>query len=98
MENTFNGGNATWEITRYSGVVHGYTKFSDAEAYNPVADARSWNSMLNSFNELLAVPMMDMDGTDAPEAPTAAPEDSAAGSIRVFASMFLAGVLATFTF
>ena len=57
MEDTFNEGGASWEITRYSGVDHGYTAFASA-AYNLEADARSWKSMLNSFNELLAVPEM----------------------------------------
>jgi len=66
MEGTFEEGGASWEITRYSGVNHGYTAFS-SPAYNLAADARSWKSMLNSFNELLAVPeMMDSNATDAP--------------------------------
>lgn len=55
MEDAFNSGNAEWEITRYSGVDHGYTAFASG-AYNLVADARSWESMLTSFQELLAVP------------------------------------------
>ncbi|CAJ1965305.1 unnamed protein product [Cylindrotheca closterium] len=57
MESTFDEGAASWEITRYSGVDHGYTAFASG-AYNLEADARSWKSMLNSFNELLAVPQM----------------------------------------
>ena len=55
MEDAFNSGDAEWEITRYSGVVHGYTAFASS-AYNLVADARSWESMLSSFRELMAVP------------------------------------------
>lgn len=57
MEDAFEEGGASWEITRYSGVDHGYTIFS-SPAYNLAADARSWKSMLNSFHELLAVPQL----------------------------------------
>jgi dienelactone hydrolase len=39
-----NVNNATWEITRYSGVQHAFTNFLDAR-YNEVADSRSWLSM-----------------------------------------------------
>ena len=55
MEEAFNGGEANWEITRYAGVQHGYTVPGQA-AYNLNADARSWESMLSSFEELMAVP------------------------------------------
>ena len=56
MEIAFNGGNADWEITRYAGVDHGFTAF-DSPAYNLVADVRSWESMLTTFEKLIAVPM-----------------------------------------
>lgn len=55
MENIFNEGQSNWEITRYAGVLHGYTEWS-GDAYNLVADARSWESMMSSFKELMAVP------------------------------------------
>jgi hypothetical protein len=87
MEGAFNGGLADWEITRYSGVGHGYTAFSSG-AYNLVADARSWESMLTSFEELMAVPRimdtpapsMDSGGSSQfvdPSEPTSAPEPEA---------------------
>jgi hypothetical protein len=60
MEDAFNGGTADWEITRYAGVEHGYTSFGSA-AYNLMADARSWESMLTTFKELLAVPQQIID-------------------------------------
>lgn len=44
LENNLNTANAIWEITRYSGIEHGFTKF-DSNAYNDRADKRSWNSM-----------------------------------------------------
>jgi hypothetical protein len=55
MELIFNEGQSNWEITRYAGVLHGYTEWS-GDAYNLVADARSWESMMSSFMELMAVP------------------------------------------
>jgi hypothetical protein len=66
MEMTFEEGNAGWEITRYAGVLHGYTNFG-SDAYNLVADARSWESMMSAFVELMAVPQKTMTETE-PEA------------------------------
>lgn len=67
MEDTFNSGNATWEITRYSGVEHGFTVFG-GDAYDLVADARSWESMMSNLEELLATPqMVGDDGNSMPE-------------------------------
>jgi dienelactone hydrolase len=57
MEGAFNGGEANWEITRYAGVQHGYT-VPGQEPYNLNADVRSWESMLSSFEELLALPQI----------------------------------------
>ncbi|KAL3922681.1 MAG: hypothetical protein SGILL_002078 [Bacillariaceae sp.] len=56
METAFDEGQAEWEITRYAGVLHGYTSWY-SDAYNLVADARSWESMMTSFKELLTMPM-----------------------------------------
>lgn len=84
MEDAFDSGNALWEITRYSGVGHGFTVFGGG-AYNLVADARSWESMLLSFQELLSVPQKEtMDGNDegsSTDAPTLSPNTDAGRSI-----------------
>lgn len=36
--------NATWEITRYSDVVHGFTDFTRDSVYNKWVDDRSWQA------------------------------------------------------
>jgi hypothetical protein len=93
MELVFNEGQGNWETTRYAGVLHGYTEWS-GDAYNLVADARSWESMMTSFTELLPIPgkagALDdpcadiaRDGTDCTEdepAGQAANNDSAAAA------------------
>merc|ERR1712157_528719 len=58
LEQTLNKGNATWEITSYSNAEHGFTNF-DSTVYNPIADARSWDSMKSAFQELLNVPQQE---------------------------------------
>mmetsp|Transcript_6050 Transcript_6050/g.15042 ORF Transcript_6050/g.15042 Transcript_6050/m.15042 type:complete len:579 (-) Transcript_6050:1626-3362(-) len=58
MEDTFNAGEAQWEITRYANILHGYTDWYIESAYNLEADARSWESMHSTFEELMAVPVM----------------------------------------
>ena len=68
MESTFNDFETDWEITRYSGVVHGFTLWDSADAYSPVADARSWEAMFGIFGELMAVPKMG-DVVDMPVEP-----------------------------
>jgi hypothetical protein len=65
METAFDGGSADWEITRYAGVNHGYTSFTSG-AYDLVADARSWDSMLKFFLEELSVPDISNSPTMAP--------------------------------
>jgi hypothetical protein len=72
METAFDGGNAEWEITRYAGARHGYTSFTSG-AYNIVADARSWDSMLEFFQEKVSVP----DITDSPTMAPTFPEEPA---------------------
>ncbi|KAG7373156.1 dienelactone hydrolase [Nitzschia inconspicua] len=64
MEMSFEEGDAEWEITRYAGILHGYTSWY-SDAYDLVADARSWESMLTSFQELMAVPVSG-DATSDP--------------------------------
>ena len=52
LEQVLNAGNATWEITSYSDIGHGFTDWS-SDSYSAVADARSWNAMVEVFDELL---------------------------------------------
>jgi Dienelactone hydrolase family len=74
FEAALNAGNAIWEITRYSGVVHGFTKWDAADAYSLKADVRSWESMMTTFEQLLPVPVRLLDGE------VEAPTDALAGS------------------
>jgi hypothetical protein len=55
LENALNDANATWEISRYSGVFHGFTAW-DSSAYNLNADVRSWESMTTAFYEKMMIP------------------------------------------
>jgi gamma-glutamyl:cysteine ligase YbdK (ATP-grasp superfamily) len=43
LEDALNGANADWEISRYSGVSHGFTAWS-ADAVQPPGYVRSWES------------------------------------------------------
>jgi len=61
LEATFNAGNATWEITRYSNLEHSFTKF-DSSAYNAWADNRSWVSMHGFMNESFG--LIEYDGME----------------------------------
>lgn len=67
MEDSFNGGSAEWEITRYAGVNHGFTVLGGG-AYDITADARSWDSMLKFFTENFIVPNLSDAPTMAPSA------------------------------
>lgn len=78
LEIAFDTANATWEITRYSGIEHAFSVFSD-NRYNAFADMRSSESMYHflqeTFDEIdfvsnepaeirvTAVPYEDTDGT-----------------------------------
>lgn len=50
LENRLNQANATWQITRYAGIEHAFTKFGDAR-YDAVVDQRSWEEMGTFFGE-----------------------------------------------
>lgn len=50
LEATLDAANSTWEITRYSGIEHAFTKFDD-DRYNEWADRRSWESMQGFLKE-----------------------------------------------
>ena len=76
LEAALNAGNAIWEITRYSGVVHGFTKWDAADAYSLKADARSWESMMTTFEQLLPLPVRLLDDGDGGDVEAPAPLDS----------------------
>jgi dienelactone hydrolase len=59
LEATMDDANAEWEITRYSGIEHGFTKW-DADAYDAWADMRSWGSMSSFLQEIFET---EPDGT-----------------------------------
>merc|ERR1712146_717786 len=42
---------AKWEISRYSNAEHGFTKWG-SEAYQEMADSRSWDAMMSLFKTL----------------------------------------------
>jgi len=55
LEEALNMGNATWEITRYAFVEHGFSDW-ESNAYNLNADARSWESTMTTFEYLMPTP------------------------------------------
>lgn len=73
LEQALNDGNATWEITRYAFVQHGFTSWGSG-AYNLNADARSWESMMTIFQYLMPIPMRALTSSPIPtNAPTLSP-------------------------
>jgi Dienelactone hydrolase family len=82
LEEALDEANADWEITRYSGIVHGFTVW-DSPEYSIRADYLSWESMLTAFSKLLKVPERGDSGTKPkPSTPTSE-------SISVTASLFM---------
>ena len=51
LEMTLDMVNATWEITRYSDIVHSWTDFHN-DAYDAFADMRTWDSMVHWLSEV----------------------------------------------
>lgn len=51
LEETLDYVNATWEITRYSDIVHAWTVFG-SDAYDEFADMRTWDSMVHWLREV----------------------------------------------
>lgn len=78
MEAAFNARNASWEISRYAKVDHGYTSWTSG-AYNVMADDRSWDSMMSTFAALLPVEGNTMV-VEAPQFESMGDEDSMPGS------------------
>jgi len=54
LEQQLDSTDAKWEITRYSNAEHGFTKWGSA-AYQPMADSRSWWSMMSLFDDLVQI-------------------------------------------
>lgn len=86
LEGSLNNASADWEITRYAQVDHGFTDW-EAEAYNLMADARSWESMMLAFEETLPLPS-SMSSTPSPTATSAAFDPSIAFSSVAFMTLF----------
>jgi hypothetical protein len=96
--------NANWEVTRYSGVVHGFTAWEYGDAYSLRADTRSWDSMLTALAELRKMPLRvdgeegDDSGTgddeSGPSAPMPVRSPTASESTHLKANLFgVAGVV-----
>jgi len=56
IEAVLESGDANWEIQRFAGVDHGFTRPGDAR-YSLIADSRSWASMHAAFINHLASPI-----------------------------------------
>jgi len=53
LEEGLKSANATWQITRYSNIEHGFTNFVSDDRYNEWADERSWSEMKSFFARTL---------------------------------------------
>jgi hypothetical protein len=93
LEDALNGANADWEISRYSGVLHGFTDW-DAAAYNLNADVRSWESMTTAFHEQMMMPEKIVgDNEKSPSAGVVV-----CSSLWSWSAMAIAGAIATVFF
>jgi len=79
LEAALNTIDVDWEISRYSGVVHGFTVWDSEDAYSLRADTRSWDSMLSVFDELLDGPYLVAETGESPDED----EDAASSSDAV---------------
>lgn len=64
LEASLNAASATWQITRYSKIQHGFTEYSD-NRYDERADARSWHETATWLQEAFGLVTY---GTSPPEA------------------------------
>ena len=103
-ELAFDAGDASWEITRYAGLGHGFSSPTSAD-YQLTGDARSWASMLATFGEYLPVPQKKADVLDEPDVPAdtpggkgAAADDSGAVAMHDLTSVVLALVVGVTAF
>jgi len=55
LENVLTSSNASWELTTYGNVTHGFTRWGTM-VYDVVGDTRSWDSMMSVLKKLLIVP------------------------------------------
>ena len=79
LEESLNGANTTWEISRYSNVDHGFTSWG-GRAYNARADSRSWESMLHVFNMVLGPVMEDATSSSPTTTTTTTTSTTSAGA------------------
>ena len=91
-ELAFDAGDASWEITRYAGLGHGFSSPTSAD-YQLTGDARSWASMLATFGEYLPVPQKKASGEKG-----AAADDSGAVAMHDLTSVVLALVVGVTAF
>lgn len=70
LEETLDYVNATWEITRFSDVVHAWTVWGAGNAYNEFADGRTWDSMVHWVREVFD--FVDYESLEPDEASTQA--------------------------
>jgi dienelactone hydrolase len=80
LEESLNNNKADWEITRYSGVLHGFTQWG-ATNYNLNADVRSWTAMMTAMAELVEVPQMASENStndQTSDSPVASPVGTSA--------------------
>jgi len=64
MEGALNHGNATWQLTRYSDVEHGFTNLFEP-AYNPYVDERSHDNAYKFLAEAFGDMTLEADVPDA---------------------------------
>ena len=93
LEEALDGIDADWEITRYSGVVHGFTKWDSENAYSLMADVRSWDSMLSAFEELLDGPTSVGEQSDASLAPSMGEQSNSVASLAPSMGVLLSAVV-----
>ena len=67
LEETFNAGSADWEISRWSGVLHGFTDWDRQSRYNLRADARSMRQLLTAINQKMSAPVEKSITMNIPE-------------------------------
>ena len=81
LEQELNANQADWEISRYSGVFHGFTEW-ESDRYNLNADVRSWSAMMSAMAEFMPKPVP----VSEPSPPSSAAGFSLLGIVSVVAS------------
>mmetsp|Transcript_4877 Transcript_4877/g.8439 ORF Transcript_4877/g.8439 Transcript_4877/m.8439 type:complete len:561 (+) Transcript_4877:154-1836(+) len=83
LEGELNGADATWEMSRYGHVVHGFTEWN-GRGYNARADMASWNSMKMFLHEIFVAGVVGSTEPVLPSNATTRDSDSA-GSLSTSA-------------